>query len=150
MAFSVIVGQHAFKSRFAPLMAPSPIRIKIVDRARSGKAWLRQLPESGSFTGKCTFVMDRKATDYDWLVVVDDVNRRLNSPPEILHCAPEHTLLTTTEPQSITRYSSHFSRQFAHVLTSQAPEELPHPGDSTATTSEYGSMRSPTVTELVT
>ncbi len=109
-------------------MSKSPLRIKIIDRDRPGDAWRRQLPESGSFTGKCEFVMNRDASDYDWLVVVDDVNRRLSSPQEVLHCAAEHTLLTTTEPLNITRYSRHFTEQFAHVLTSQTPEELPHPG----------------------
>lgn len=108
-------------------MPSGPIRIKIIDRARPGHAWKRQLPPSGSFTGKCEFVMERDATDYDWLVVVDDVNRHLTSEPEKLHCAPEHSLLTTTEPHSITRYSHHFTRQFAHVLTSQSPAQLPHP-----------------------
>lgn len=106
----------------------SPVRIKLIARGHSGCAWARQLPANGSFTGECRFLFDLHDTGYDWLVVIDDVSRRLNSKPERLSCADEHTLLVTTEPPSITFFGRAFSGQFAHVLTSQPPEALPHPG----------------------
>ena len=45
---------------------------------------------------------------------------------EELACAPEHTLLVTTEPSSIKIYGNDFTRQFGAVLTSQAAWALPH------------------------
>ncbi len=93
-------------------MPQAPLHIKIIDRARPGHAGKRQLPSGNSFRGKCKFVMERDAKEYDWLVV-GDVNRHLSSKPEMLHCALAHTLLTTTEPHSVCRYhvaiENHFS-----------------------------------------
>lgn len=104
------------------------IRIKIISRGRASHHWAAQLPASGSFTGQCTFCLDAGETLYDWLVVIDDVSRELGARPERLACADEHTLLVTTEPPTITCYGDGFSRQFAHVLTSQPERSLPHPG----------------------
>ncbi len=104
------------------------IRIKLVSRGYSGTRWAKQLPKGGSFSGQCSFHFDLNETNYDWLVVVDDVSRTLRAKPERLPCADEHTLLVTTEPPTITRYGKGFSRQFTHVLTSQPEETLPHPG----------------------
>ncbi len=108
-------------------MRDSTIRIKMIARGRPGFIWEKQLPTSGSFTGECSFLFDRDEPKYDWLVVVDDVSRQLGTPPEILPCADEHTLLVTTEPPSITRYGNAFCAQFEHVLTTQPVDALPHP-----------------------
>lgn len=105
----------------------SKIRIKLISRGQSSHFWANQQPVSGSFTGECQFLFDRAESNYDWLVVIDDVSRNLRAAPETLACADEHTLLVTTEPPSITRYGSAFSSQFAQVLTSQPPTALPHP-----------------------
>jgi hypothetical protein len=103
------------------------IRIKVITRGQPSACWEAQLPESGSFTGECSFHFSLNETHYDWLVVIDDVSRKLSSPAEFLHCADEHTLLVTTEPPTITHYGTAFCSQFAHVLTSQPPEDLKHP-----------------------
>lgn len=103
------------------------LRIKWIARGKSGTAWAKQLPASGSFTGECSFHFERDETDYDWLVVIDDVSRKLTTPAEKLRCADEHTLLVTTEPPSITHFGKAFCAQYAHVLTSQPPDALSHP-----------------------
>ncbi|MDX1680719.1 MAG: glycosyltransferase family 10 [Akkermansiaceae bacterium] len=108
-------------------MPESTIRIKIITRGQDSRVWGRQLPASGSFTGECSFHYGQDVDRYDWLVVVDDVSRKLGSAPETLACPDEHTLLVTTEPPTITRYGKAFCAQFAHVLTSQPEEALPHP-----------------------
>lgn len=103
------------------------IRIKVITRGQPSLCWATQLPASGSFTGECSFHFSLDETHYDWLVVIDDVSRKLSSPPEILSCADENTLLVTTEPPTITHYGTGFCGQFAHVLTSQPPAALKHP-----------------------
>lgn len=76
-------------------------------------------------------MFDRETRDYDWLVVYDDIPERPGDPRgkayEELACAPEHTLLVTTEPSSIKIYGRDYTQQFGVVLTSQAPWALPHP-----------------------
>lgn len=95
-------------------------------RGGSSHAWAQQLPTSNDRLNGCEFIWDATETQYDWLVVIDDVSRKLNAPAERLACADEHTLLVTTEPSSITNYGSAFCEQFEHVLTSQPPEALKH------------------------
>lgn len=106
--------------------SPSTIRIKLISRGHGSTHWARQLPASGSFSGLCTFCLDRSETHYDWLVVIDDVSRKLGSPPETLACADAHTLLVTTEPSTITKYGTAFCSQFEHILTSQPAGALVH------------------------
>jgi len=109
-------------------MKPAPkIRIKLISRGQPGFHCANQLPASGSFTGECSFHFSLDETQYDWLVVIDDVSRTLKSAPEKLSCADDHTLLVTTEPPTITHYGTAFCAQFAQVLTSQPPESLKHP-----------------------
>ncbi|MEI6177785.1 MAG: glycosyltransferase family 10 [Verrucomicrobiota bacterium] len=103
------------------------LHIKLIARGKDGTAWAKQLPESGSFTGECSFHFDRDEPHYDWLVVIDDVSRKLTTPAEKLRCADEHTLLVTTEPPTITHFGKAFCAQYAHVMTSQPPEALQHP-----------------------
>lgn len=102
------------------------IRIKVIARGQHAYSWRSQLPAQSDILGECVFIWQADATEYDWLVVIDDVSREMSAPPEHLACADEHTLFVTTEPPSITRYGSAFCAQFAHVLTSQPPEALRH------------------------
>lgn len=77
------------------------------------------------------FVYDPSCTDYDWLVVYDEM------PPgdvgtvsrgcEELKCPKECTILATTEPTSIKSYSRAYTRQFGHLLTNRPPEAEKHP-----------------------
>lgn len=115
----------------------SKIRIKLITRGQPSFCWTRQLPESGSFTGECSFHFSLEETQYDWLIVIDDVSRKLSAPPETLRCADDHTLLVTTEPPTITHYGTAFCAQFAHVLTSQPPESLKHPSRIYSHTGNY-------------
>ncbi len=111
-------------------MSEGPIRVKFLSRFNA-EQWLHQLPHGQPRWGRCEFVFDRDASDYDWLVAYDDVppsgseSGRLGS--EQLACPPENTLLVTTEPSSIKTYGNDFTRQFGAVLTSQEAWALPHP-----------------------
>lgn len=91
-----------------------------------GRDYLRRFPGRAPSFGRCDFIFDPAARDYDWLVVYDDLDRR--NPHEPLACPARHTLLLTGEPSSITVYGRAFPRQFGHVLTSQEPWALDHPG----------------------
>lgn len=104
----------------------STIRVKVIARGRDAHSWRSQLPAIDPKRSEIQFIWQADATQYDWLVVIDDVSRELSASPEHLACADEHTLFVTTEPPSITRYGSAFCAQFAHVLTSQPPEALRH------------------------
>lgn len=108
----------------------SPIRVKLLSRFPP-EQWLHQLPQGRARWGRCEFLFDRDATDYDWLVAYDDI------PPaageggrhgsEVLACPRGRTILVTTEPSSIKTYGEAFTRQFGAVLTSQESWALPHP-----------------------
>jgi hypothetical protein len=102
------------------------IRVKIIARGQPGSAWANQSPNLSGAWGECQFLFDLNERNYDWLVVIDDVSRKVSSPPEVLACPPENTLFVTTEPSSITHYGEAFTNQFEHVLTSQEPDALPH------------------------
>ena len=92
--------------------------------------WLHQLPHGEPCWGNCHFIFDQQARDYDWLIVYDDIPERPGEARKLAHealaCAPEHTLLVTTEPSSIKIYGNDYTRQFGAVLTSQAAWALPH------------------------
>ena len=111
--------------------ASDRIRVKFLSRIRLpdhniGRDYLRRFPGRVASLGRCDFLFDRAATDYDWLVVYDDLPR--DAPRENLDCSPQNTLLLTGEPSSITVYGRAFLRQFGHVLTSQESWALAHPG----------------------
>lgn len=113
------------------MSAPERIRVKFISRIKLpdrniGRDFLRRFPSRTPSLGRCDFVFDRAARDYDWLVVYDGLGQGL--PPEPLACSPRHTLLLTGEPSSITVYGRAFLGQFAHVLTSQEEWALRHPG----------------------
>jgi hypothetical protein len=88
----------------------------------------RQLPGDNSQWGKCRFVFDPYAQEYDWLVVYHDLPRELKSQSvEKLQCPREKTILITGEPSSITVYGSYYLRQFGFIITSQEPWAIKHP-----------------------
>lgn len=97
-----------------------PIIVKFVNGERS---WARQLPGGSPAVGRCRFLLDPEAREYDWLVVYEDLGAS-----EELACAPHHTLLVTSEPSTIKTYGTAYVQQFGTVLTSQEPWALQHPG----------------------
>lgn len=106
------------------------IRVKFLSRihlpdANIGADYLRRFPNREPIWGKCQFIFDPDCSEYDWLVVYDDLPRNRNS--EELACPPQNTLLLTGEPSSITYYGKSFLKQFGQVLTSQEPRALKHP-----------------------
>jgi hypothetical protein len=114
----------------APASPSDLIRVKFLSRIglpdlNIGSNFLRRFPKGQPIWGRCEFIFDQEARDYDWLVVYDDLSR--STPIEPLSCPQNHTLLLTGEPSSITVYGRAFLRQFGHVLTSQEPEALQHP-----------------------
>lgn len=119
----------------------TPIQVKFLSRIKLpdgniGTDYLRRFPNREPVWGNCEFIFDRDCRDYDWLVVYDDLPRdlpeenvaRVSRPCEKLACPRENTLLITGEPSSITYYGKSFLSQFGHVLTSQEPWALKHPG----------------------
>lgn len=102
----------------------APIKVKFL-WTHETQQWLRQFPHGRPVWGNCSFSFDADERDYDWLVVYNDL------PPghqeEKLACPAGHTLLVTTEPESIKHYGHGFVSQFGAVLTSQSSRALPHP-----------------------
>jgi hypothetical protein len=110
-----------------------PIIVKFLSkglpRNKSNKLrYSRQLPGNNSQWGKCCFVFDANAQEYDWLVVYHDLPRELKSASiEKLQCPREKTILVTGEPSSITVYGSYYLGQFGFIITSQEPWAIKHP-----------------------
>lgn len=71
------------------------------------------------------------ATDYDWLVVYDEMPRHSSGTykwgAERLECPRERTILVTQEPSSVKDYGVKFVHQFGHYLTTRDPEVENHP-----------------------
>ncbi len=112
------------------------IVVKFVSKGgllETADVWRRQLPADAPVWGKCHFIFDPDAHQYDWLVAYDDLppdtsgSRPHTRRVEHLTCPREHTLLITAEPSSIKVYGSDFLGQFGHVLTSQEPWAIRHP-----------------------
>jgi len=103
-----------------------------INRTHGISPLARQLSSGFAQRHGVTFTFDPDARDYDWLAVYE------NMPPagaerrpmrvENLACAPQNTILFTTEPSGIKIYSRAYTRQFGHVVTSQEPFALRHPG----------------------
>lgn len=108
-----------------------PIRVKFLSRS-ADYPWTRQLPGEGGRWGRCEFLFDPAARDYDWLVVYDELpartGERFSTAAEELACPREQTLLVTTEPSSIRIYGSGYLSQYGRVITSQEPVVIRHPG----------------------
>lgn len=115
-----------------PASPNRPIRVKFLTKGRcdnEGEKRFTSFPGGKPVWGNCHFHFHRDFRDYDWLVVNDDLpsaGRELYE--EILACPREHTLFTTNEPSSIKVYGRRFLQQFGHVLTSQEPWVIRHPG----------------------
>jgi len=99
-----------------------------LEKGCSAEGFLRQFPGLFPQWGNCIFDFDVDSTEYDWLVVYQDL------PPsgkffteEKLQCAKEKTLLITGEPSSITVFSKDYINQFDAVLTFQEPWAMRHP-----------------------
>ncbi|WP_245292759.1 glycosyltransferase family 10 domain-containing protein [Pararhizobium arenae] len=92
----------------------------------------RQLPTGFAEQHGLSFTFDLDARDYDWLAVYENLppagSERRSKRVETLSCAPENTILFTTEPSGVKIYSSAYTDQFGHVVTSQEPFALRHPG----------------------
>lgn len=74
----------------------------------------------------CIFTFNASNTEYDWLVVIDDIPKVLVNRTEILKCPKENTILVTTEPSNITKYGKSFAAQFQYLITNQDEKSLPH------------------------
>jgi hypothetical protein len=112
-----------------------PIRIKVMSREHhsSGTSRLaRQLLPGFAEARGLEFIFDPDARSYDWLAVYENLpaaaGERRPMRVEKLACPRENTILFTTEPSGIKIYSRAFTRQFGHVVTSQEPFALRHPG----------------------
>lgn len=107
------------------------IRVKLILKSARGietANLLRRFPGGRPRWGRCEFLLDYDAEDYDWLVVYDDLpSKGLGRRGESLACPRHHTLLVTAEPSTIKTYGSRFLRQFGHVLSSQEPWAIRHP-----------------------
>lgn len=91
--------------------------------------WLRQFPKNIPEWGNCRFSFDVDLDEYDWLVVYHDLPRRpWDISKEKLKCPKENTVLVTTEPSTITVYGTDYLKQFGHIITSQEPWAILHPG----------------------
>lgn len=106
------------------------IQVKLLSRL-PGELWRHQFPSGEPRWGRCRFLFDRGARDYDWLLVYDDIppdaGQNRNTACEALVCPASNTLLVTTEPSSIKTYGIAFTGQFGAVITSQESWALPHP-----------------------
>lgn len=103
------------------------IVVKFVARGKGqyeATRWLRQFPNRVPKWGRCQFIFNPDAKDYDWLVAYDDLP---TGSSEKLACPRENTLLITMEPSSVKLYGSSFLRQFGVVLTSQEPWVMRQP-----------------------
>lgn len=78
------------------------------------------------------FTFDPSCTDYDWLVVFDEMpfddRGTYRKGCEQLKCSPKNTILATWEPVSIKSYSKAYTRQFGYLLTNRPKEAENHPG----------------------
>ena len=104
--------------------------IKVISPLSPG--WLEhQIPTKAKSWGECTFTFDQNCSNYDWLVVYEDLGPaqglRKNERSEKLGCQNENTILFTSEPDSIKYYGDSFVKQFGHIFTSQRDWALSHP-----------------------
>ncbi|MEQ1592265.1 MAG: glycosyltransferase family 10 [Thiobacillaceae bacterium] len=106
-------------------MRHARLRVKVLSYTPASM-WLHQFPHNEPVWGDCEFVFSRDDQRYDWLLVYDDLPARSGVRSEPLACAPEHTLLVTSEPSSVKIYGNDYTRQFGAVLTSQPAWALPH------------------------
>src|SRR6056300_1612789 len=103
------------------------IKVKVISPF-SNRWFLHQLPKNMTW-GNCVFTLDATETKYDWLVSYNNIPKNPLTKSKCncvdLTCPREQTILTTTEPASISHYGKAFTKQFGHVLTSQSESDLP-------------------------
>ncbi|WP_210387963.1 glycosyltransferase family 10 [Ciceribacter sp. L1K22] len=103
-----------------------------VDRGPGRNPLARQILQGFAEQRGLRFTFDPEARDYDWLAVYENLpaaeGERRPVRVEELACPQENTILFTTEPSGIKIYGRTFTRQFGHVVTSQEPFALRHPG----------------------
>ena len=73
--------------------------------------------------GEYEFVYDPACTEYDWVIVFDELPEK----SMVFRCPRERTILCTWEPVSVKGYSRAYTRQFGHLLTNRPPEAERHP-----------------------
>ena len=106
-------------------MSDNPtIRVKFVGNY-ANRGWMRQFPGNIPRWGRCEYLFDVNAREYDWFIVYNDFPG--DHREESLSCPRSQTLLVTMEPPSIKSYGRAYTAQFGHVLTSQPEWALPHP-----------------------
>ena len=104
-----------------------PIRIKVIRKSTKAS------PDKTEslLWGDCLFCTDAAMTDYDWVLVYDELPRNsigtIKDETEPLLCPPDQTILITVEPPSIKIYSRAYTGQFGTVLTTHSVRDLPHP-----------------------
>ncbi len=110
------------------------IRIKFSGRIapdQNPSYWLALFEKGQPIIDNCEFIFDPNETDYDWLVVYEDLmyfeGSRRSSRIETLACPQSHTLLITQEPSAIKIYGPKFLGQYGHVLSAQPAEIVAHP-----------------------
>ncbi len=101
----------------------SPLRISIAPR-NGTKVIPGFIYDGAEFAGTI------EGESYDWRVVYDEMLRHdagaYKNGCEKLMCSRERTMLLTSEPTSIKRYSSAYTHQFGHLLTNRPPEADKH------------------------
>lgn len=96
------------------------MKIKII--SSWGTSWLQGYLKLGDVE----FVRDPECTDYDWLVVYDEIPRKHKYID--VHCPREHTILVTQEPPVIKIHARCYTTQFRYMLTTHDPGICRHPG----------------------
>jgi hypothetical protein len=103
-----------------------------VNRADGRSKLSRQLLGGWAAARGLRFTFDPDARGYDWLVVYENLpasaGERRSLRAEALDCPAANTILLTSEPSAIKIYGRAFTAQFGHVVTSQEPFALRHPG----------------------
>lgn len=101
-----------------------PIRIKIYPREATRPYGEFRYENAVFFSGA-------EGEPYDWRVVYDEMPRKdlgdFKNGKELITCPRERTMLLTTEPTSIKRYSKSYTHQFGHFLTNRPPNAEQHP-----------------------
>ncbi len=109
----------------------SDIRVKFLCRGQTDTLPRLFFPGGKPKWGRCNFIFDREAREYDWLVVYEDLpstaGERRPMREELLACARQNTILLTNEPPSIKVYGKGLTSQYGYILTSQPEWALPHP-----------------------
>lgn len=107
------------------------IKIKFITKAntyQNGFDFSHMFPKKEPILDSCSFSFNADDTDYDWVVVYEDLppNQQKKECPLKVSCDPRKTLLITTEPYGVKFYPKEYTQQFFHVITSHRKNELYH------------------------